>query len=67
MLLGGNAVTPIDWWSEQWVNDRVMRKFIEAGAPADGSRAATGSAESGPLARAAEPAASADPIAAAAL
>lgn len=36
MLLGGNAVTPIDWWSEQWVQDRVIRKFIEAGgAPAD--------------------------------
>jgi len=37
MLLGGNAVTPIDWWSEQWVQDRVIRKFIEAGAPAEGS------------------------------
>ena len=34
MLLGGNAVTPIDWWSEQWVQDRVIRKFIEAGAAA---------------------------------
>ena len=37
MLLGGNAVTPIDWWSEQWVQDRVIRKFIEAGAPAEGA------------------------------
>ncbi len=35
MLLGGNAVTPIDWWSEQWVQDRIIRKFIEAGAPAE--------------------------------
>ena len=31
MLLGGNAVTPIDWWSAQWVQDRVMRKLVEAG------------------------------------
>ena len=33
MLLGGNAITPIDWWSPQWVQDRVLRKLIEAGAP----------------------------------
>ncbi len=31
MLLGGNAITPIDWWSPQWVQDRVLRKFTEAG------------------------------------
>jgi murein DD-endopeptidase MepM/ murein hydrolase activator NlpD len=30
MLLNGNAVTPIDWWSAQWVEDRVLRKFREA-------------------------------------
>jgi murein DD-endopeptidase MepM/ murein hydrolase activator NlpD len=30
MLLGGNAVTPIDWWSNQWVEDRVLRKLQEA-------------------------------------
>jgi murein DD-endopeptidase MepM/ murein hydrolase activator NlpD len=30
MLLNGNAVTPIDWWSAQWVQDRVLRKFREA-------------------------------------
>jgi hypothetical protein len=29
MLLNGNAITPIDWWSAQWVQDRVMRKFRE--------------------------------------
>jgi murein DD-endopeptidase MepM/ murein hydrolase activator NlpD len=34
MLLGGNAVTPIDWWSPQWIQDRVLRKLIDAGAPA---------------------------------
>ena len=30
MLLNGNAVTPIDWWSGQWVEDRILRKFREA-------------------------------------
>lgn len=30
MLLNGNAVTPIDWWSAQWVEDRILRKFREA-------------------------------------
>jgi Peptidase family M23 len=29
MLLNGNAVTPIDWWSAQWVEDRIMRKLRE--------------------------------------
>lgn len=33
MLLGGHAVTPIDWWSPQWVQDRIVRKLVEAGAP----------------------------------
>ena len=30
MLLHGTAITPIDWWSGQWVEDRIMRKFREA-------------------------------------
>jgi murein DD-endopeptidase MepM/ murein hydrolase activator NlpD len=30
MLLNGNAVTPIDWWSNQWVEDRIMRKLRQA-------------------------------------
>jgi murein DD-endopeptidase MepM/ murein hydrolase activator NlpD len=30
MLIGGHAVTPIDWWSEQWVEDRVLRKLQQA-------------------------------------
>lgn len=34
MLLGGNAVTPIDWWSKKWVEDRVTRKRLEAGMAA---------------------------------
>jgi murein DD-endopeptidase MepM/ murein hydrolase activator NlpD len=33
ILLGGNPVTPIDWWSKQWVQDRILRKLQEAGAP----------------------------------
>lgn len=33
MLLGGNAITPVDWWSDQWVSDRILRKLREAGAP----------------------------------
>jgi murein DD-endopeptidase MepM/ murein hydrolase activator NlpD len=30
MLLNGKAITPIDWWSAQWVEDRVLRKLREA-------------------------------------
>ncbi|HEY8521178.1 MAG TPA: M23 family metallopeptidase [Gammaproteobacteria bacterium] len=30
MLLNGNAVTPVDWWSAQWVQDRITRKLREA-------------------------------------
>jgi murein DD-endopeptidase MepM/ murein hydrolase activator NlpD len=33
MLHGGYAVTPIEWWSSQWVEDRITRKLREAGAP----------------------------------
>jgi murein DD-endopeptidase MepM/ murein hydrolase activator NlpD len=46
MLLGGNAITPIDWWSTQWVEDRIVRKLREAGAapaaPAPTAAAAPG-------------------------
>jgi murein DD-endopeptidase MepM/ murein hydrolase activator NlpD len=31
MLLGGRPVTPIDWWSAQWIEDRITRKLREAG------------------------------------
>jgi murein DD-endopeptidase MepM/ murein hydrolase activator NlpD len=34
MLLHGQPVTPVDWWSRQWIEDRLMRKFREAGAAA---------------------------------
>lgn len=32
MLLDGNAISPIDWWSPKWVQDRILRKLQEAGA-----------------------------------
>ena len=31
MLVGGQQVTPVDWWSAQWMQDRVKRKIAEAG------------------------------------
>ena len=47
MLLGGRAITPVDWWSEQWVQDRVLRKLREAStgpAPAVPTAASTAAA-----------------------
>jgi murein DD-endopeptidase MepM/ murein hydrolase activator NlpD len=38
MLVGGEQVTPVDWWSAQWMQDRVLRKIM----------AASGSGASGP-------------------
>ncbi|MBL8144466.1 MAG: M23 family metallopeptidase [Acidobacteria bacterium] len=34
MLVNGQQVTPVDWWSPQWLQDRVIRKWREAGKPA---------------------------------
>jgi murein DD-endopeptidase MepM/ murein hydrolase activator NlpD len=34
MLVGGQQVTPVDWWSKQWIEDRVLRKIRAAGGPA---------------------------------
>jgi len=31
MLVGGQQVTPVDWWSQQWMQDRVLRKISAAG------------------------------------
>jgi murein DD-endopeptidase MepM/ murein hydrolase activator NlpD len=31
MLVGGQQVTPVDWWSTQWIQDRVLRKIMAAG------------------------------------
>ena len=41
MLLGGHAITPIDWWSKQWIDDRIVRKLREADAPAAQAAPAT--------------------------
>jgi murein DD-endopeptidase MepM/ murein hydrolase activator NlpD len=30
MLVGGEQVTPVDWWSAQWMQDRVIRKIDAA-------------------------------------
>ena len=32
MLVGGQQVTPVDWWSSQWMQDRVLRKIMAAAA-----------------------------------
>jgi murein DD-endopeptidase MepM/ murein hydrolase activator NlpD len=34
MLVGGEQVTPVDWWSQQWMEDRVLRKIQAAKGPA---------------------------------
>lgn len=31
ILVSGEQVTPVDWWSEQWMEDRVRRKITAAG------------------------------------
>jgi murein DD-endopeptidase MepM/ murein hydrolase activator NlpD len=31
MLVNGEQVTPVDWWSAQWMQDRVRRKIMAAG------------------------------------
>jgi len=31
MLVAGQQVTPVDWWSTQWMQDRVRRKIAAAG------------------------------------
>jgi murein DD-endopeptidase MepM/ murein hydrolase activator NlpD len=42
MLLDGKAVTPIDWWSDKWIQDRIVRKLRDAdqgAAPAQTTKA----------------------------
>ena len=31
MLVDGQQLTPVDWWSKQWMQDRVIRKIMAAG------------------------------------
>ena len=37
MLVGGRPVTPVDWWSAQWMKDRVFRKIADVGGSAPSS------------------------------
>jgi hypothetical protein len=32
MLVGGRPVNPVEWWDAHWIQDRVERKLMEAGA-----------------------------------
>lgn len=32
MLVRGRPVNPVEWWDSHWVQDRVRRKLVEAGA-----------------------------------
>jgi len=40
MLVGGEQVSPVDWWSAQWMQDRVLRKIEAASAGAPGTTGA---------------------------
>ena len=31
MLLQGRSVTPMEWWDEHWIEDRIQRKLRDAG------------------------------------
>jgi murein DD-endopeptidase MepM/ murein hydrolase activator NlpD len=42
MLVGGQQVTPVDWWSTQWMQDRVLRKITAAGGSAAAGPPASG-------------------------
>ena len=46
MLVNGHPVNPVDWWSAQWINDRILRKLREAGAPAEVAQSGAPSPES---------------------
>lgn len=39
MLVGGHPVNPVEWWDPHWIQDRVERKLIEAGASAPAAAA----------------------------
>lgn len=34
MLVAGHPVNPVEWWDPHWIQDRVDRKLVDAGAPA---------------------------------
>ena len=34
MLVNGKMVNPVEWWDSHWIEDRILRKFKAASAPA---------------------------------
>lgn len=36
MLVNGRFVTPVEWWDDKWMQDRVFRKIREAGGQVPG-------------------------------
>ncbi len=37
MLVNGRMVNPVEWWDAHWINDRILRKFRDAGTPVGSS------------------------------
>jgi murein DD-endopeptidase MepM/ murein hydrolase activator NlpD len=33
VLIGGVSVTPVEWWDEKWIRDRIATPLAEAGLP----------------------------------
>ena len=33
MLVNGHMVNPIEWWDSHWIEDRILRKLRQTGAP----------------------------------
>ena len=46
MLVAGHPVNPVEWWDAHWIQDRVVRKLVEAGAPAPAGFEATAASDS---------------------
>lgn len=40
MLVNGQFVNATEWWDPHWIEDRIMRKFREAGLPAEAAPSA---------------------------
>jgi len=48
MLVAGHPVNPVEWWDPHWIQDRVERKLVDAGAPAPaGTPSATNDSAAG--------------------
>ena len=51
MLVGGQQVTPVDWWSAQWMEDRGFRKIKAAGGPGGDTSSASAAPTPAPAKR----------------